>query len=152
MGPLLEPQIWLSFVTLASLEIVLGIDNIIFLSILVGRLAAPKRRTARFAGLMFAMFTRLALLYSVVWLITLRRPALPALGLALSWRDLILFVGGVFLIVNSAIELRETLYAEARERPPRVNRSVALTVVQIGLIDIVFSLDSVFAAVGHRIE
>jgi predicted tellurium resistance membrane protein TerC len=154
MELLLEPQVWLSFFTLAALEIVLGIDNIIFLSVLVGRLAAAQRRTARLAGLGFAMLTRLALLYSVVWLIGLRRPLLQVLGAAFSGRDLILLFGGGFLIANSVIELREMLPDRARAPEPGASRSVALTILQIGLIDIVFSLDSVFTAVGlaRRVE
>jgi predicted tellurium resistance membrane protein TerC len=154
MELLSEPQVWLSFFTLAALEIVLGIDNIIFLSVLVGRLAEPRRRTARLVGLGFAMLTRLALLFSVVWLIGLQKPFLSLQGFTLSAGDLILLGGGGFLVVNSAMELWEM--AAARAGKPRANaaRSVVLTVLQIGLLDIIFSLDSVFTAVGlaRRVE
>jgi len=154
MELLREPQVWLSFLTLAALAIVLGIDNIIFLSVLVGRLAPAQRRTARLAGLGFAMLTRLALLYSVVWLIGLRKPLLQLFGMGFSGRDLILLFGGAFLIVNSLIEFREMLAGDAPTPEFGATRSVALTILQIGLIDIVFSLDSVFTAVGlaRRVE
>src|SRR4029077_12195043 len=101
MELLADPQSWVSFVTLAFLEIVLGIDNIIFLTVLVERLPRPQRGSARILGLGFAMLTRIALLFSVTWLATLRGSLLRALGTDVSGRDLILFAGGVFLIVKT---------------------------------------------------
>src|SRR5580693_1202422 len=107
MELLSDPQAWLSFLTLAALEIVLGIDNIIFLAILVDRLPPAERRSARLLGLGFAMLTRIALLFSITWLATLRDPLFRAAGTDVSGRDLILFAGGVFLIVKTVMELRD---------------------------------------------
>jgi len=148
MQLLYDPQTWLSFLTLAVLEIVLGIDNIIFLSILVERLPKPERSRARILGLGFAMLTRIALLYSVVWLASLREPLLRALGADVSGRDLILFAGGLFLLVNSVMEIRGMFAGKEPVRKPGVMNHFLMIIVQIGIIDIVFSLDSVFTAVG----
>jgi len=145
---LADPQVWLSFLTLVLLEIVLGIDNIIFLAVLVERLPKAQRGSARLLGLGFAMLTRIGLLFSVVWLATLRDPWLRAFGTAVSARGLILFGGGLFLIVNTVRELREMFNGKAHTRKPGGMNSFAMIVVQIGIIDIVFSLDSVFTAVG----
>jgi predicted tellurium resistance membrane protein TerC len=148
MELLLEPQVWLSFVALALLEIVLGIDNVIFLTILVERLPAPQRRSARIAGLAFAMLTRIGLLATVNWLATLRRPLAGAGGFPITVRSLILFVGGAFLVVKSVLEIREQLRGAAKPRTAGRAGAFWLVVAQIGIIDIVFSVDSVFAAVG----
>jgi predicted tellurium resistance membrane protein TerC len=148
MTLLSDPQAWLSFLTLLVLEIVLGIDNIIFLSILVDRLPSRRRRSARFLGLAFAMLTRIALLYSITWLATLRATLFTVLGNEISGRDLILFGGGLFLIVKSPMEIRDMLTGKAVNRKPGVLNNFWLIIVQIGVIDIVFSLDSVFTAVG----
>ena len=148
MELLADPQVWLSFITLAILEIVLGIDNIIFLSILVGRLPASQQRSARFLGLGFAMVTRLALLFSISWLTTLRAPLFEIFGQGISGRDLILFAGGAFLLVKSAMEIRQTIAPTHGTRRAKLKDKLWLIVLQIGLIDIVFSLDSVFTAIG----
>lgn len=148
MELLTDPQVWLSFLTLAVLEVVLGIDNIIFLSILVDRLPSGRRRSARFLGLAFAMLTRIALLYSITWLATLRATLFTVLGNEISGRDLILFGGGVFLLVKSPMEIRGMLSGKEANRKPGVLNSFWLIILQIGIIDIVFSLDSVFTAVG----
>jgi predicted tellurium resistance membrane protein TerC len=148
MELLSDPQVWLSFLTLAVLEIVLGIDNIIFLVILVDRLPSVLRRRARFLGLAFAMLTRIALLYSITWLATLRATLFTVLGNEISGRDLILFGGGLFLIVKSPIEIRSMLSGREEKRSPGGLNSFWLIILQIGIIDIVFSLDSVFTAVG----
>jgi predicted tellurium resistance membrane protein TerC len=148
MELLSDPQVWLSFLTLAVLEIVLGIDNIIFLVILVDRLPNERRRSARFLGLAFAMLTRIALLYSITWLATLRATLFTVLGNEISGRDLILFGGGLFLIVKSPLEIRGMLSGREEKRSPSVLSSFWLIILQIGIIDIVFSLDSVFTAVG----
>jgi len=142
------PQVWLSFLTLAVLEIVLGIDNIIFLSVLVDRLPKRRRRSGRFLGLGFAMLTRIALLYSITWLATLRATLFTVLGNEISGRDLILFGGGVFLMVKSPLEIRDMLSGRESNRKPGALNSFWLIILQIGIIDIVFSLDSVFTAVG----
>ena len=148
MTLLFDPQVWLSFLTLAVLEIVLGIDNIIFLSILVDRLPAGRRRSARFLGLGFAMVTRIALLFSITWLATLRATLLTVFGNEISGRDLILFGGGLFLIIKSPIEIRDMLTGKEVDRRPSALNNFWLIILQIGVIDIVFSLDSVFTAVG----
>jgi predicted tellurium resistance membrane protein TerC len=145
---LADPQTWVSFLTLVLLEIVLGIDNIIFLSVLVDRLPKVQRGSARVLGLGFAMLTRIALLFSITWLATLRDPLFRVLGNDVSGRDLILFAGGLFLIVKTVMELRDMLRGKAHARKPGGNNKFALIIIQIGIIDIVFSLDSVFTAVG----
>jgi predicted tellurium resistance membrane protein TerC len=148
MDLLLDPQAWLSFLMLAMLEIVLGVDNIIFLTILVDRLPPVQRASARFLGLGFAMLTRIALLFSITWLATLRDPLFAVLGNELTGRDLILFAGGAFLVIKSVQEIRDTLRGTTAERKPGLMNSFWLIIMQIGIIDIVFSLDSVFTAVG----
>jgi predicted tellurium resistance membrane protein TerC len=148
MELLTDPQVWLSFLTLGVLEIVLGIDNIIFLSILVDRLPRGRRRSARLLGLAFAMLTRIALLYSITWLATLRATLFTVFGNEISGRDLILFGGGLFLMVKSPMEIRGMLSGKEANRKPGVLNSFWLIILQIGVIDIVFSLDSVFTAVG----
>ena len=148
MDLLADPQVWVSFLTLVVLEIVLGIDNIIFLSVLVERLPKIQRDSARILGLGFAMLTRIALLFSITWLATLRDPLFRALGTDVSGRDLILFAGGLFLIVKAVMELRDMLKGKVRSRKPGMMNSFLMIILQIGIIDIVFSLDSVFTAVG----
>ena len=153
MELLADPQAWLSFITLAILEIVLGIDNIIFLSILVGKLPPEQQHRARIMGLGLAMLTRIGLLFSITWLMTLTANlfVLPTQlsGQGVSGRDLILAIGGLFLLVKSVMEIDASL-----EGPPGgpssilTARAMLLVVVQIAVIDIVFSLDSVFTAVG----
>ncbi len=148
MALLFDPQAWASFLTLAVLEIVLGIDNIVFLAILVGRLPTAQRRSARLLGLTFAMLTRIALLFSVIWLTTMRSPLFAVFGYPITGRDLILVAGGVFLIVMSIMEIRETLSGQRAEIKRGLMNSFWLIIAQVGVIDIVFSLDSVFTAVG----
>jgi predicted tellurium resistance membrane protein TerC len=143
-----SPQAWLALLTLSALEIVLGVDNLIFISILVGRLPEPRQRSARLTGLTLAMATRIALLFSIVWLTRLTRPWLEIAGQAVSGRDLILGLGGLFLLGKSVIEIHETLEGAAEHGAPPRATGFTTTVVQIALIDIVFSLDSVFTAVG----
>ena len=144
-----DPQIWLALVTLTALEIVLGIDNIIFLSITVAKLPPHQQPSARFLGLAGAMLTRLALLFSLVWMVKLTAPLFTVLGEAISGRDIILIAGGLFLLFKSTMEIHEKL--EGSEHAPGVERRVtsyASAIVQIALLDIVFSLDSVITAVG----
>src|SRR3954464_8848944 len=118
MEMLSDPHAWLAFVTLSALEIVLGIYNIIFISILVTRLPPERREAARITGLALAMLTRIALLFSIVWLTRLTRPlvTLPVLGTEFSGRDIILLLGGLFLLAKSVIEIHETLEGAADER------------------------------------
>ena len=144
-----DPQSWLAFATLSLLEIVLGLDNIIFISILVGRLPPERQATARITGLTLAMLTRIALLFSIVWLTRLVTPLFHIGDQGVSGRDLILFLGGLFLLGKSVIEIHGTLEgAEQTSIRRRVYANFVAIVVQIAVIDIVFSLDSVFTAVG----
>jgi predicted tellurium resistance membrane protein TerC len=145
-----DPHAWIAFVTLSALEIVLGIDNIIFISILVSRLPPARRESARITGLALAMLTRIALLFSIVWLTRLTKPlfTVPFFGFEFSGRDIILLLGGLFLLAKSVTEIHETLEGAENERHTRVFASFAAIVIQIAIIDIVFSLDSVFTAVG----
>jgi predicted tellurium resistance membrane protein TerC len=143
-----DPQAWIALLTLSALEIVLGIDNIIFISILVGRLPESRRERARITGLLLAMFTRIALLFSIVWLTRLTKPWFSLLDFTFSGRDIILIAGGLFLLVKSVLEIHQTLEGAADARAARIFSSFFVIVVQIAIIDIVFSLDSVFTAVG----
>ena len=143
-----DPQTWLSFLTLAVLEIVLGIDNIIFLSVLVDRLPSGQRRSARYVGLSFAMVTRIALLFSITWIASLRATLFTVFGNEISGRDLILFGGGLFLVIKSPMEIRDMVTGKEANRKPSALNGFWLIILQIGIIDIVFSLDSVFTAIG----
>ena len=145
-----DPQAWLSFLTLTVLEIVLGIDNIIFLSILASKLPREQQPRARVLGLGFAMLTRIALLFSITWLIGLTQPlfSVAVLDQAISGRDLILLAGGLFLLAKSVSEIHGSLEGAEQPREVRPTASFMMVIVQIGILDIVFSLDSVFTAVG----
>ncbi|MBI4625328.1 MAG: TerC family protein [Verrucomicrobia bacterium] len=148
---LTDPQIWISLVTLTVLEIVLGIDNIIFISILAGKLPAERQAKARQIGLSLALITRVLLLMSLTWLMGLSKPlfTLPVLNHGLSGRDLILLLGGLFLIGKSVVEVHDKLEGEDGHATMGRNRvSFAGVIVQILMLDIVFSLDSVITAVG----
>jgi predicted tellurium resistance membrane protein TerC len=147
MQLLYDPQTWVSFLTLALLETVLGIDNIIFLSILVERLPAFQRGRARILGLGFAMLTRIGLLFSITWVATLRKPLFTVLGTGVSGRNLILFGGGILLLVQSVMEIREMLQGKVSVRKTGTMNKFFMIILQIGILDIVFSLDSVFTAV-----
>ncbi|MEO6079972.1 MAG: TerC family protein [Steroidobacteraceae bacterium] len=148
MELLVDPTAWVALVTLSALEIVLGIDNIIFISILVGRLPPERRDRARIVGLALAMGTRIALLFSIVWLTRLTQPWFTIWGNEISGRDLVLILGGLFLLAKSVLEIHHTLEGAEENRSTRVFSSFVVIVVQIAIIDIVFSLDSVFTAVG----
>jgi predicted tellurium resistance membrane protein TerC len=145
---LTDPHAWIAFVTLSALEIVLGIDNIIFISILVGRLPPERRESARITGLALAMITRIALLFSIVWLTRLTKPWFSVFGFEFSGRDVILFLGGLFLLAKSVTEIHGTLEGVENDRHTKVFANFTAIVIQIAIIDIVFSLDSVFTAVG----
>jgi len=145
---LTDPQAWAALATLTALEIVLGIDNIIFISILVGRLPAHQRAKARTLGLMLAMGTRLLLLASLVWVMRLTTPLFSALGQEVSGRDLILLGGGLFLLVKSTSEIHTSLEGASETQKHRAVASFAGVLIQIAVIDIIFSLDSVITAVG----
>ena len=146
-----DPQIWISLLTLTALEIVLGIDNIIFIAILAGKLPAEQQAKARKLGLMLALITRILLLLSLTWIMGLTKPlfTLPLLQSGVSGRDLVLLIGGLFLIWKSVREVHEKLEEEdAHATASRGRVSFAGVIVQILLLDIVFSLDSVITAVG----
>ena len=145
---LTDPQIWIALATLTFLEIVLGVDNIIFISILSGKLPPEQQPRARRLGLLGAMVTRVLLLFSLAWIIRLTAPLFTVLGQAISGRDLILIVGGLFLIGKSTHEIHDKLEGEEGHASGRVAASFASVIVQIMLLDIVFSLDSVITAVG----
>jgi predicted tellurium resistance membrane protein TerC len=147
---LADPAVWIAFLTLTVLEIVLGIDNIIFLSILVSKLPRELQQRGRILGLAFAMITRIALLFSITWVIRLTAPLFTVLSEEISGRDLILFIGGLFLLAKSVVEIHGALEGvEGTAGTKAKLRSKVLgVVIQIGLIDIIFSLDSVFAAIG----
>lgn len=144
-----SPEAWLALATLTALEIVLGIDNIIFISILVGRLPPEQRNRARIQGLALAMITRIALLLSLAWVMRLTSPLFTLLAQEISGRDLILILGGLFLLYKSSQEIWENLEgAEDEEERPQASPSYAAVLGQIAIVDIVFSLDSVITAVG----
>lgn len=145
---LADPQIWIAFATLTVLELVLGIDNIIFISILAGKLPAEQQGRARYIGLALALVMRVLLLFSLSWVIGLTQPFFTVLGQDISGRDVVLIVGGLFLIAKSTHEIHGSLEGEEGEASRRVYSSFMSVIIQIMLLDIVFSLDSVITAVG----
>jgi predicted tellurium resistance membrane protein TerC len=145
---LIDPQAWIAFATLTALELVLGIDNVIFISILVDKLPRERRELARRIGLLMAMFMRIGLLLVLSWVVGLVAPLFTVLGQAISGRDLILIVGGLFLIWKSTAEVHQSLEGEEGHVSSKVKATFAAVIVQIMLIDLVFSLDSIITAVG----
>jgi predicted tellurium resistance membrane protein TerC len=143
-----DPQAWIGFLTLAALEIVLGIDNVIFISILAGKLPREQQNKARQIGLLLAMLMRIALLLSLSWIIRLTEPLFEVLGQEISGRDLVLILGGLFLIGKSTHEIHNRLEGEEGEASKKVAATLQGVLIQIVLLDIVFSLDSVITAVG----
>ncbi len=146
---LADPQIWISLLTLTGLEIVLGIDNVIFISILAGKLPSEQQPKARQTGLALALITRVALLCSIAWLARLTAPLFAVMGHTVSGRDLILLAGGLFLIAKSTFEIHEKLEgADGEQTAGKAAAKFGAIVLQIILLDVVFSLDSVITAVG----
>jgi predicted tellurium resistance membrane protein TerC len=146
---LTDPSTWIGLLTLTVLEIVLGVDNIIFISILAGKLPEDQRARARRLGLLGAFFSRILLLLSIAWVVRLTTPLFSVLGIEISGRGLILILGGLFLIGKATHEIHQKFEGdEAAETAARAARSLAAVVAQIMVIDIVFSLDSVITAVG----
>jgi predicted tellurium resistance membrane protein TerC len=143
-----DPAIWIAFATLTLLEIVLGIDNIVFISILAGKLPPAQQPRARFIGLGLAMVMRILLLLVLAWIIRLTFPLFEVLDHEISGRDLILIVGGLFLVAKSTYEIHDKLEGEHGEKSKKVPPKFGMVIVQILLLDIVFSLDSVITAVG----
>ncbi len=143
-----DPQAWIALLTLTALEIVLGIDNIIFISILAGKLPEHQQKNGRQIGLILAMVTRILLLFSLAWLTRLTAPIFHVFEHGVSGRDLILILGGLFLLAKSTLEIHERLEGEEGEASAKVKASFTSVIIQIMLLDIVFSLDSVITAVG----
>jgi predicted tellurium resistance membrane protein TerC len=143
-----DPDIWASLLTLTALEIVLGIDNVIFISLVAQRLPEAQRRRARVLGLGAALVMRVVLLSAIVWIIGLTRPVFELLGVAYSWRDLILFAGGLFLLAKATAEIHHSVEGGHGAGRAAAPASFALVVTQIMLLDLVFSLDSIITAVG----
>jgi predicted tellurium resistance membrane protein TerC len=151
MELLTDPQAWLAFATLTALEIVLGIDNIIFISILVGRLPKEQQARGRTFGLALAMVTRILLLLSITWVMSLSNDLFEVFSIGVSGRDLILIAGGLFLLAKSTLEIHSSLEGAHDDRddaPKKAAASFIGIITQIAIIDIVFSLDSVITAVG----
>jgi predicted tellurium resistance membrane protein TerC len=143
-----DPAVWAAFGTLTVLEIVLGIDNIVFISILAGKLRVEQRSRARRVGLALAMVMRILMLLSISWIVRLTTPLFTVLGEEISGRDLVLLVGGLFLLAKATHEIHGKLEGEEGEASVRVAPSFASVIVQIMLLDVVFSLDSVITAIG----
>jgi predicted tellurium resistance membrane protein TerC len=148
MELLSDPQAWIAFLTLTALELVLGIDNVIFITILVDKLPQARRALARTVGLFLAMFMRIGLLFLLSWMVGLTQPLFTVLAQEISGRDLILISGGLFLLWKSTKEIHQSLEGEHGEASRAVRATFAAVLVQIILIDIVFSLDSIITAVG----
>jgi len=148
MSWLSNPESWIALLTLTVLEVVLGIDNVIFISILSSKLPGARQKRARTIGLFLAMFMRVALLLSIAWLARLTNPLFTVLRQDVSGRDLILIVGGIFLLFKSTHEIHDKLEGPESDSVRRATPSLTSVVIQIALLDIVFSLDSVITAVG----
>ncbi|HEY0671197.1 MAG TPA: TerC family protein [Longimicrobiales bacterium] len=143
-----EPSAWIAFATLTLLEIVLGIDNVVFISILAGKLPKAQREKARIIGLSLAMIMRILLLFLLTWIVRLTQPLFEVVGQEISGRDLILIIGGLFLLFKSTHEIHDNLEGEHGQKSAKVAATMGSVLVQIMLLDIVFSLDSVITAVG----
>jgi predicted tellurium resistance membrane protein TerC len=143
-----DPQAWIAFVTLVALEIVLGVDNIIFISILAGKLPVGQQNRARYVGLALALVMRVILLFSLSWVIALTAPLFTVLREEISGRDVILLLGGLFLLAKATFEIHENLEGERGHASAKVAATFTSVIVQIFLLDAVFSLDSVITAIG----
>ena len=148
MQILADPQAWIAFFTLTALELVLGIDNIIFISILVDKLPRAQREFARKLGLFLAMFMRVGLLFLLAWIGSLIEPLFTVFGQDISGRDLVLIAGGLFLLWKSTLEIHQLLEGEKGEASAALSATFSAVIVQIVIIDMVFSLDSIVTAVG----
>jgi predicted tellurium resistance membrane protein TerC len=145
---LTDPGIWASLLTLTALEVVLGIDNVIFLSVISGRLPESQQARARAIGLGLALIMRIALLAGITWIIGLTAPLFEIFGLAVSWRDAILMAGGLFLLSKATFEIHHTVEGEEADGAAAARARFALAIGQIIMLDLVFSLDSIITAVG----
>lgn len=145
---LFDPQAWIAFLTLTGLELVLGIDNIVFISILVDKLPQARRELTRRTGLFLAMFMRIGLLFLLAWIIGLNQPLLTVLRQEITGRDLIMIAGGLFLLWKSTKEIHQLLEGQSGHASGAIRPTVFAVILQITLIDLVFSLDSIITAVG----
>src|SRR5512145_1909696 len=143
-----QPETWIAFLTLVALELVLGVDNVIFISILAGKLPQNQQQSARRTGIMLAVVTRILLLLSISWIIGLTEPLFTVVGFEISGRDLVLIAGGLFLLWKSVHEIHQKLEGEEGRVSAKVAAAFWSVIVQIMLLDVVFSLDSVITAVG----
>jgi predicted tellurium resistance membrane protein TerC len=148
MNWLLQPESWIAFITLVVLELVLGVDNVIFISILAGKLPKDQQKRARTTGIMLAVVTRILLLLSLSWIIGLTQPLFTILNFDISGRDLVLLTGGLFLLWKSVHEIHQKLEGQEGESSAKVRAVFWSVIIQIMLLDVVFSLDSVITAVG----
>jgi len=148
MELLTDPNVWVSFITLVALEIVLGVDNVIFISVLAGKLPAEQQSRARTLGIGLAVISRLLLLLSLSWVIGLTQPVFTLIGFEVSGRDIVLFVGGLFLLAKATQEIHQRLEGIEGHESARVAPSMRSVLIQVMLLDVVFSLDSVITAVG----
>jgi predicted tellurium resistance membrane protein TerC len=145
---LTDPHIWASFIALSAMEIVLGIDNVVFISLLVSRLPPEQRQTARRIGLSLALIFRVIMLGGITWIIHLTTPIFSVAGFAFSWRDLILIAGGLFLLVKGTREIHTGIEGEEEDGASPVADTMTSAILQIAIIDLVFSVDSIITAVG----
>lgn len=148
MDIFLQPEIWISLLTLIFMEVVLGIDNIIFISIISGKLPKEQQQKSMYLGLTLALLMRIALLFSITWIIGLTKPVLNIFEFELSWRDIILAVGGVFLIMKSIFEIHHKVEGDEHVTEVKKVSSFSKAIVQIVALDLVFSFDSILTAVG----
>ena len=148
MDWLTDPQTWIAFFTLVALELVLGVDNVIFISILADKLPADQQQKARVTGLALAVLSRVLLLFSLSWIIGLSEPLFTVLEFEISGRDVILILGGLFLLAKSTFEIHQKLEGEKGHTSSRVKATFTSVILQVLLLDVVFSLDSVITAVG----
>ena len=148
MDWIMDPAVWIALTTLTALEIVLGVDNIVFISILVDKLPVHQQRKARLIGLGLAMFMRILLLFSLTWIMRLTTPLFSVLDQGISGRDIILIIGGLFLLGKSTLEIHEKLEGEEEQSSVKVKAAFASVIAQVILLDIIFSLDSVITAIG----
>jgi predicted tellurium resistance membrane protein TerC len=144
----LQPEIWISLLTLIFMEVVLGIDNIIFISIISGKLPKAQQQKSMYLGLSLALIMRIALLFSITWIIGLTEPVLTIYQFELSWRDIILAVGGTFLIIKSIFEIHHKVEGDEHETEVKKAGSFGKAILQIVALDLVFSFDSILTAVG----
>jgi len=145
---LTDPHVWASFLALSAMEIVLGIDNVVFISVMVSKLPPARQLTARRVGLLLALLFRVIMLAFIAWFIHMTTPIFSVGAYAFSWRDLILLAGGLFLLVKGTREIHDGIEGEEEEGASPVAQSLAAAIVQIAIIDLVFSIDSIITAVG----